>query len=159
MPRPIRRTLPASVLLLLLCLAPALVAQPPAAGKNVAAIQKLMQKQAADWNRGDLPAFVASYKNSPDILFVGNTVQRGYAQVLERYRKNYPTHEAMGTLAFANLEVVPLDARFATATGNFHLSRAKSAGGDAQGIFSLVFEKTSSGWKIIRDHTTAFPKS
>ena len=153
------RTLPASILLFLLCLAPPLLAQRPAGGKDVTVIQQLMDKQVADWNRGDIPAFVASCKNSPDILFVGNTVQRGYAQVLERYRRNYPTHDAMGTLAFSNLEVIPLDARFATATGNFHLARAKSAGGDAQGIFSLVFEKTPSGWKIIRDHTTAFPKS
>lgn len=158
MSRHVRRILPASVLLFLICLAPVLFAQRPTAGKDVVAIQGLMDKQAADWNRGDIPAFVASYKNSPDILFVGNTVQRGYAQVLQRYRKNYPTHDAMGTLQFSNLEIVPLDARFATATGNFHLARGRSGGGDAQGIFSLVFEKTPSGWKIIRDHTTAFPK-
>jgi ketosteroid isomerase-like protein len=39
-------------------------------------------------------------------------------------------------------------------TGRFHLARSASAGGDAQGIFSLVFEKTSTGWKIILDHTS-----
>lgn len=158
MPHPVRRIPLALFVSLLVCLTPLAHAQTTFAGRDVTAIQQLMDKQVADWNKGDIPAFVASYKNSPDILFVGNTVQRGYAQVLERYRKNYPTHEAMGTLTFSNLEVAPLDARFATATGNFHLTRGRSGGGDAQGIFSLVFEKTAGGWKIIRDHTTAFPR-
>lgn len=158
MSRRIRRIPLALFLSLLVCLTPSTPAQTTSAGKDVTAIKQLMDKQVADWNRGDIPSFVTAYKNSPDILFVGTTIQRGYAQVLERYRKNYPTHEAMGTLAFSNFEVAPLDARFATATGNFHLTRGRSGGGDAQGIFSLVFEKTAGGWKIIRDHTNAFPK-
>lgn len=115
-----------------------------------------MDQQTADWNRGDLVSFADAYKNSPDILLVGRTVRRGYAQMLDRYRKGYPTPAAMGALSFTNLEVAPLDERFATATGNFHLERTAVGGGNADGIFSLVFEKTATGWKIIRDHTTAF---
>jgi hypothetical protein len=60
----------------------------------------------------------------------------------------------MGELTFTDLEITPLDARFATVTGRFHLARSTAAGGDAQGIFSLVFEKTAAGWKIILDHTS-----
>ncbi len=123
---------------------------------QVAAIRHLMDQQTADWNRGDIEAFATGYKNSPDILFVGHTVSRGYAEMLARYRKGYPTPDAMGQLSFSNLEPVLLDDRFATATGNFHLERSPAGGGNADGIFSLVFEKTAAGWKIIRDHTTAF---
>lgn len=133
--------------------------EPSPRDQDILAIQHLMGQQTTDWNRGDIESFATGYKNSPDILFVGHTVSRGYREMLDRYRKSYPTPAAMGTLSFSELDVVLLDARFATATGNFHLERAPAGGGNADGIFSLVFEKTPDGWKIIRDHTTAFTPS
>jgi hypothetical protein len=88
---------------------------------------------------------------------MGRTIQHGYAQMLARYKAAYPTPASMGTLSFTQLAVQPLDARFATVTGNFHLERAAAGGGNADGYFLLVVEHTSSGWKIIRDATTALP--
>ncbi len=88
---------------------------------DLLAIRHLMDQQSADWNHGNLQAFATGYKNSPDILFVGHTVSRGYAAMLERYRKGYTTPAAMGVLTFTNFEPVLLDPHFATATGNFHL--------------------------------------
>ena len=121
------------------------------------AIIKVLNKSADDWNRGDIDAFATSYKNSPDILFLGRTIQHGYAQMLGRYKSAYPTPEAMGTLSFAQLAVQPLDARFATVTGKFHLERTAAGGGNADGYFLLVVESTPAGWKIIRDSTTVTP--
>ena len=92
------------------------------------AIRAVLDKQVVDWNRGDLDAFAAGYKNSPDILFMGPTISRGYAQMLDRYRKGYSTQEKMGALSFTNLEVQPLDGRFATVTGSFHLERTPAGG-------------------------------
>ena len=122
------------------------------------AIRSVLDKQVVDWNRGDLESFASGYKNSPDILFMGSKISRGYAQMLETYRKGYSTKEKMGTLNFANLEVQPLDERFATVTGNFHLERTEAGGGNADGYFLLVVEKTPDGWKIVRDSTTVPPK-
>ncbi|MEO6805083.1 MAG: DUF4440 domain-containing protein [Edaphobacter sp.] len=122
------------------------------------AIRAVLDKQVVDWNRGDIESFATGYKNSPDILFMGSPISHGYAQMLATYRKNYSTKAKMGTLAFTGLEVQPLDERFATVTGNFHLERTASAGGDTGGYFLLVFEKTPSGWKIVRDSTTVPPK-
>jgi ketosteroid isomerase-like protein len=122
------------------------------------AIRAVLEKQVVDWNRGDLDAFATGYKNSPDILFMGSKISRGYAQMLDRYRKGYATKEKMGTLSFTGLEVQPLDERFAPVTGNFHLERTPAGGGNADGYFLLVFEKTTAGWKIIRDATTVPPK-
>jgi ketosteroid isomerase-like protein len=119
-----------------------------------AAIIAVLQKSAADWNRGDLDSFATSYKNSPDILFIGRTVRRGYAQMLEAYRTGYSTREKMGTLTFSNLEVQPLDDHFATATGHFHLERS-AAVGNSNGYFMVVMEKTPVGWKIVRDDSTS----
>jgi ketosteroid isomerase-like protein len=61
----------------------------------------------------------------------------------------------MGTLSFAELEVQPLDAHFATVTGHFHLERTTAGGGNGDGHFLLVVENTAKGWKIVRDDSTA----
>jgi uncharacterized protein (TIGR02246 family) len=122
------------------------------------AIRAVLDKQVADWNRGDLEAFALGYKNSPDILFIGSKISRGYDQMLNTYRTVYSTKEKMGTLSFSGLEVQPLDERFATVTGNFHLERTAAGGGNSDGHFMLVVEKTPNGWKIVRDDTTThFP--
>jgi ketosteroid isomerase-like protein len=81
-------------------------------------------------------------------------VARGYAGLLDSYRHDYPTRAAMGTLAYTELEVRTLDENFAVVIGRYHLDRGKKDGGNADGIFSLVFENTDKGWKIIIDHTT-----
>lgn len=121
------------------------------------AITRMLQQQAADWNRGNLDAFADGYKRAPDILFLGSTVRHGYASMLEGYRRHYPTRAAMGHLDFSQLGVQPLDEHFATATGHFHLERTAARGGNADGYFLLVLEKTAAGWKIVRDDTTALP--
>ena len=118
-------------------------------------IRTVLSRQADDWNKGDLDAFAAGYKNSPEILFIGSTVRRGYKGMIASYRKNYPNKSAMGVLSFTNVEVPPLDAHFATVIGNFHLERTATGGGNADGFYSLVLEKTPAGWKIILDHTTS----
>jgi ketosteroid isomerase-like protein len=134
------------------------VAQAPANSAESQAITAMLNRTADDWNRGDLDAFATGYKNSPDILFMGPTIRRGYEQMLQGYRKSFPNREAMGKLAFSSLEVQPLDQRFATVTGRFHLERTKAGGGAASGYFLLVVEKTPAGWKIIRDATTDDPR-
>jgi uncharacterized protein (TIGR02246 family) len=118
------------------------------------AIRHLLDQQTADWNRGDVETFMKGYEESPDTTFVGQTVQYGYAKILERYKKLYTTPAAMGKLTFSHLAIRILDADYAVATGNFHLDRTAAGGGNADGIFSLLFKKDSSGWKIILDHTS-----
>lgn len=160
-----RLRLSASTLLLAaaaLSLAPATLAQNPdrppdqlrTLSRQELDIVKVLTQQERDWNRGDLDAFATGYKNSPDILFVGRQVSRGYAGMLADYKGNYPNKDTMGTLTFADLQPQVLDERFATVVGHYRLDRSKKAGGPAEGIFSLVFEKTDKGWKIILDHTT-----
>src|ERR1700761_4091346 len=91
---------------------------------EVQAIRAVLDKQVVDWNRGDMEAFASGYKNSPDILFMGSRISKGYDQMLEGYRKSFSTREKMGVLSFSGLEVQPLDEHFATVTGHFHLERS-----------------------------------
>ena len=115
---------------------------------------KVLLAQEKAWNKGDLAGFASGYKDAPDTLFITRTISRGYAGLLESYQREYPNRAAMGTLTFSELEVRPLDENFAVAIGKFHLDRGKKEGGNADGLFSLVFEKTANGWKIVIDHTT-----
>ena len=153
--------LPSIFLILFVTLAPSALpeahAQARPATEPAGGITSLLQRQAADWNHGDLDAFAQGYKNSPDILFIGSTVEHGYGNMLAGYKQHYPTRESMGTLSFSQLVVQSLDGQFATCTGHFHLERTSSGGGAANGYFLLVLEKTAAGWKIVRDDTTALP--
>jgi uncharacterized protein (TIGR02246 family) len=130
------------------------------ASKDETAIRTVLEAQVAAWNRSDIPAFMESYENSPETTFIGKTMAKGYAPILERYKKNYSTHEQMGTLTFHDIDVrlLPVTTgptEYAIVTGHFHLDR--SAHGEAakdDGIFSLLWHKTPTGWKIILDHTS-----
>ncbi len=117
-------------------------------------IRQVLDNQQAAWNRGNIDAFMTAYEDSPETTFIGKTVVKGYASVRANYHKRYPTPEAMGKLEFSEIEVKPLDSRHAYVTGRFHLARTDAGGGEAAGIFSLLFEKKSAGWKIILDHTS-----
>ena len=116
---------------------------------------KVLTRQEDNWNAGNLDAFATGYKNSPDTLFIGRQISRGYDQMLADYKKGYPNKEAMGTLSFSGLEPHILDEHYAVVLGHYRVDRSKKAGGMAEGIFSLVLEKTPEGWKIVVDHTTS----
>jgi ketosteroid isomerase-like protein len=145
--------------LLVPCAAKSL-AQPPAdnplhtATRTELDVVKVVLAQEKAWNAGDIESYVSGYKNSPDTIFIGAQISRGYAQILEDYKHNYATRAAMGTLAFSELEVHSLSDTYVACIGKYHLDRPKKDGGNADGVFSLVLEKTPDGWKIVLDHTT-----
>jgi ketosteroid isomerase-like protein len=124
-------------------------------GEDPSAIKQVLSDQQDAWNRGDIDTFMHGYKNSPDTTFIGKSVAHGYQSVLDRYKKAYATRDIMGTLDFSDLVVRMLGKNYAVATGRFHLTRAAAGGGDASGIFSLVFEREPDGWRIILDHTSS----
>ena len=134
-----------------LCL---LMALPLVAASPEQEIRRVLDEQVAAWNRGDIPAFMEGYDKSDSTTFVGTAITKGHAQVLANYLKRYPTREKMGTLRFSDIELRPLGAAYASVIGRFHLERSTDAGGEAAGIFTLLFHKTGQGWKVILDHTS-----
>ena len=117
-------------------------------------IRGVLDDQAAAWNAGDIRTYMNGYADSPATAFVGSTITKGHAQVLARYLSRYPTKAKMGALTFADVEIQMLGAGYASVLGRWHLTRTQEAGGDTGGIFTLLFRKTSQGWKIILDHTS-----
>ena len=134
--------------LLLIAFAPLLLAQDTE-------IRTILKDSETAWNRGDLVTFASYYDDSSETTFIGKEVTRGGTKaILDRYRRGYPTPEAMGTLTFSELEIRPLAKDVALAIGKFSLKRTSAGGGDTSGRFTLVLKKTRSGWKIIHDHSS-----
>ena len=118
-------------------------------------IEQVLHTQQDAWNRHDLEGFMAGYFQSPDLTFFsGAQEQHGWQATLERYRARYagPGHE-MGELEFSDLRIEMLGLNAAFVRGAWHL--AMPLGKTPHGLFTLVFRRTTQGWKIIHDHTSA----
>lgn len=112
----------------------------------------LLEKQASDWNRGDIEAFMEGYWNSPELTFIGrNGVTKGWNQTLVNYQKSYPDKAAMGTLRFDLKDVDEQSKKVVTVVGKFFLQRE---GETLSGNFLLVVRKIKGNWKIVADHTS-----
>lgn len=125
----------------------------PKEDRDIAAVRAVAEAQVAAWNRGDIEGFMDGYAREDTITFVsGDTITRGWQTVMDRYKKNYDSREKMGTLAFTELEFRPLSPFYIMAVGRFQLTR----GGDMpHGRFTLVFRRTTGGWRIVHDHTSS----
>lgn len=154
------RVMPRVTLRVLAAIAIFLAAALAGAQSPETTIRAAMDAQVAAWNRGDIPAFMASYENSPDTTFIGTQLRKGFQPILKRYQQSYTGTDQMGKLTFVDVDVRMLpsscgEAEYAVVTGKFHLQR--TARGEAtkdDGIFSLLWHKDAHGWKIIVDHTS-----
>src|SRR6516165_12397191 len=75
--------------------------------KDKAAIQMLLDDQAAAWNKGDLEGFMAGYWRSDKLsFFAGDKKTAGWQATLDRYRKKYQADgKEMGKLSFEELSI------------------------------------------------------
>ena len=113
------------------------------------AIRQVMADQEVAWDTGDIPGFMEGYAD--EVCFVsrkGTTC--GKAGVTANYQKSYPDQAAMGDLSFGGLEILGAGPDHAWCTGSWELIRAQDTLG---GGFSLLWERTAQGWRILRDHT------
>ncbi|MFZ0212037.1 MAG: nuclear transport factor 2 family protein [Candidatus Acidiferrales bacterium] len=119
------------------------------------AIKSVLEQQVAGWNRGDIPAFMQGYWNSEQTEFVSASgIFLGWQAVLDRYLHSYPNRAAMGHLTFSGIEVHVLCPDAAYVVGKFRLDREND---NPEGVFTLIFRKFPEGWRIVNDHTTAYP--
>ena len=117
------------------------------------AVRAVLEAQAAAWNRGDIEGYMDGYDRSPKTEFVGgDSITRGWQEVLDRYKKRYDTREKMGTLAFSDLEITMIGKDAALVLGRWRLKRASD---EPHGTFTLLFRKTKSGWRVVHDHSSS----
>jgi ketosteroid isomerase-like protein len=119
------------------------------------AVRDVLERQVADWNRGNLDAFLDGYWNSPKVVFQsGGNRFDGWEALRARYRRRYQEEgRAMGQLVFSGLEIEPLGAEAALARGQWRLTMPD--GTKPGGLFTVIFRKFPKGWKIVHDHTSA----
>lgn len=119
-------------------------------------IRVVLTAQQNAWNRGDIDDFMHGYWRSDKTVFVsGDEVTRGWQIVRDRYKTKYSDRAKMGTLAFSDLEIMPLSPDSAVVLGRWQLKRATD---EPHGRFTLVLRKFPEGWRIVHDHTSAAAK-
>ncbi|HVS12943.1 MAG TPA: SgcJ/EcaC family oxidoreductase [Thermoanaerobaculia bacterium] len=135
---------------------PATDAPQPVAAEDVGReVRALLAAQVDAWNRGDVEGFMAGYWRSSELRFVsGGEVTHGWEETLERYRRTYPDRATMGTLSFEGIDVRTLGEGWAAAHGRYVLERE---GDRPTGLFTLLLERRSEGWRIVHDHTSSGP--
>lgn len=127
-----------------------------------AGAERLLEAQAAAWNRGDLEGFAAAY--AADAAFVAPSgVAKGRQALLERYRKRYPDARAMGRLAFEVQEVrfaggrevsllgdaVPGRVHGMSVVARWRLSYPDRP--EASGMTLLVLAREGGRWVVVQD--------
>lgn len=117
-------------------------------------VTKVVLAQENAWNKGDLDAYVGYYKDAGETEAILNGPVRGLAAIRFAYHASFPTREAMGALEQSSVEVHELGSGFAYARGHYKLVRSRKNGGDAEGNFTYILEKTENGWKLIFSETT-----
>ena len=128
--------------------------RPESPAESEEAIRQVLATQAAAWNRKDLEGYMEGYWHSPDLTFFsGATVTSGWEPTLERYRQRYQgAGKEMGALTFRDLQVDVLGPEAAFVRGKWQLKM--SDGKTPGGLFTLVFKKRHSVWRIVHDHTS-----
>ena len=124
---------------------------PATALADTAQLIGVMQKSAADWNKGDLAAFMDSYDDSATMMSKHGLIKKDTMMV--HYRQTYFKAGApLQKLGFDQFQIIPLSGDYVLLTGRFTLS-----GGNLpllSGRYSLVCVHRKNGWKILHDHTS-----
>lgn len=121
--------------------------------KDIETVKSILLRQADDWNRGDLDAFMVGYWPSEKLQFIGGKgVTYGWQNTLERYKRVYPDRATMGKLKFDILEVQQISKKVIMLTGKYTLTRGND---QPTGHFLLIWRKIKGDWMIIADHSSS----
>lgn len=121
--------------------------------KEKSEINRLLDKQVAAWNAGNLEMFMETYWNSDRLVFVGSRGPTyGWQATLDNYKKGYPNKKAMGKLEFKILDISKIDRKTVFVIGRFELTREI---GDLSGHFTLNIQKINNRWLIVSDHSSS----
>jgi uncharacterized protein (TIGR02246 family) len=118
----------------------------------MSAIPPALMASAAAWNKADLPGHIGLYTENATFMGGNGPIQGreivGQSLAKSFWRDGKPKQQ----LSFDRIQVRPLGDRHALSTGHFVLTGGGEM--DRSGWFSLTWEKTAAGWRIIHDHSS-----
>jgi len=128
----------------------------PSAGADWPADEAAIRQALADsvdaFNRGDLQGHLAIYDESVEFM-TKDGPRPGIAPIEKAFTEHYfRDGKAIQQLRFEQLAVRRLTADAALATARWALSGGGQP--DQSGWFTLVFLRTSSGWRAVHDHSS-----
>ena len=119
-------------------------------------IAAMLVRAAANWNRGDLDAFVDDYLPGDSTTFIGRGVLRGPAAIRSAYAPRFAPGGTRDSLSFVLLDVDPLAPDVANVIATYVLARRVGVRDSvtAQGPTSLVMRRVNGRWRIVHDHSS-----
>lgn len=115
-------------------------------------ITDAMTNSAEQWNKGQLAEFISLYDASATMMFPTGPV--GMDGIKNLYQKSYFKPDGMPkqNLKYTDLKVRMLGKDYALLTGGFTLYGNNLP--ERSGRYSLVWQHTAKGWKILHDHSS-----
>ena len=120
-------------------------------------IGAMLVRSAANWNRGDLDAFVEDYLPGDTTTFVGGRgILRGTAPIRSAYAPRFAPGGVRDSLSFVLLDVDPLAPDVVNVIARYVLARHVSGRDSvtATGPTSLVMRRVDGRWRIVHDHSS-----
>ncbi|MGB5500317.1 MAG: nuclear transport factor 2 family protein [Maribacter sp.] len=118
---------------------------------DIAAIKEVLKAQEQAWSNNDLDGFMQGYLQSDSIPYFGSGgIVYGWQNMLDRYKKGYPTSAETGALKFTIANISKIDDNAYWVMGEYHLEREV---GNANGTFMIIFKRIKGAWKIVGDHS------
>lgn len=119
---------------------------------DAAAIRAVFDTTTAGWNRGELSAYLSAYEDSATTMGSAGLV-RGRDAIGDQMRAGFwRTGRPAQALHYEHLEIRPLGANHALATGEYVLTGADRP--DRTGWFTTIWVRTAAGWRMTHDHSS-----
>ncbi len=120
-------------------------------------IVAMLANSAANWNRGDLDAFVTDYLPGTGTTYIGSRgVLRGPDAIRSAYAPRFAPGGVRDSLSFELLDVDPLAPDAINVIATYILARHVNGRDSvtARGPTSLVMRRVDGRWRIVHDHSS-----
>jgi uncharacterized protein (TIGR02246 family) len=116
--------------------------------QDKATIQKLNDKFAEAFNKGDATAIAAMYTDDAVVLPPGSEMVKGKSAIQAYWKKS---SEQLGDIKLVTVDVKPLGNIAAREIGTFTLKTKAQPPQDVAGKYVVVWRKTGREWKLDTD--------
>ena len=115
-------------------------------------IRARFEEATTAWNRGDLEAYLTSYWDSEETLWISRgSIIRGITAIRSTCKSLYDSPEKMGKFEIEHLEINVLTENDALVIGQWLHTVQESA---RKGVFTVHMRKLGGEWVVVMDHTS-----